>query len=457
LTRRVLIIDDEDTLRTNLSTFLTRKGYSAQGVASAAEGIKALAERQCDILITDLCLEDGDGIQVVKQIQSWGLDATVLVMTAYGTLESAIEAFRCGVHDYILKPFSFDELERKLENITKYRQLQRENTLLRAQLHAVEPPSELVFTSNAMKELMAVLVRAAQASSNVLIYGESGTGKELVARALHRFSRNKDGLFVPLNVAAIPEGLIESNLFGHEKGSFTGAAAARPGAFRTAAGGTLFLDEIGELPWPAQAKLLRAIEEKEITPVGADVPQKVNTRVVAATHRDLEGMVRQGSFRQDLLMRLNVMPLYLPPLRERKEDIPPLTRHLVAMHCHELGRPVLPIDRTAFQALLSHDWERGNVRELSNVLERAVILSDGPTIRKEHLCLEPFRERRQRPLNLREAVIDFERGHVAWVLEGVNGDREQAAELLGVSLSTMYRHLQKLKRQREGVRKGDKF
>jgi DNA-binding NtrC family response regulator len=439
---RILIIEDEDTLRGNLATYLTRRGYDANGVSTAAEGLSALGERPYDILITDLYLKDANGVEILRQLPAWSANTATLVMTAYGSMESAIEAFRCGVHDYILKPFSFTELDQKIASIVEHRKFVRETEQLRAQLHRVEVPGNIVFASPAMKDVMALVRRVAAYRSNVLITGESGTGKELIARAVHEFSRNPDGPFVPLNVAAIPEGLVESYLFGHEKGAFTGAGAARWGVFRAAAGGTLFLDEIGDLALPVQAKLLRALEEKEITPVGADVPIRVDTRIVAATHRNLEALVEQGKFRQDLLMRLSIVTIRVPPLRQRREDILPLTRHLIARHCREAGRPPLDVDSVVLHLLTSHDWRKGNVRELSNFLERAVILCDDDTIRISELPPELVEPHGPSPMSLKAALQAFERQYIARVLQTVKDDRALAAEILGISLSTLYRRLE---------------
>jgi len=439
---RILIIEDEDTLRSNLVRYLAGRGYDADSASTAAEAISILSERSYDILVTDLYLEDTHGVDIVKQLRSWSVTTTTLVMTAYGSMESAIEAFRCGVHDYIIKPFSFAELDQKIANIVRNRGLLRETEQLRAQLNLVESPDNIVFVSPAMKDVMRLVKRVAAYTSNVLISGESGSGKELIARAVHEFSYNRNGLLVPLNVAAIPEGLVESCLFGHEKGAYTGAAAAREGVFRAAGGGTLFLDEIGDLALPVQAKLLRALEEKEITPVGADVPTKVDTRIVAATHRDLEAMVEQGTFRQDLLMRLGVVNVRVPSLRERREDIVPLTRHLVAKHCRDAGRPPLDIDSTALHALTSYDWYKGNVRELSNVLERAVILCDSDAIGADELPFTLIEPRTDESMPLKAALRGFERQYISRILENVNGNRNRAAEILGISLSTLYRRLE---------------
>ncbi len=301
--------------------------------------------------------------------------------------------------------------------------------------------------------------KVASATCNVLITGESGTGKELVARTIHSLSPLCDSTFIPLNVAAIPDTLVESHLFGHQRGAFTGADKSREGAFRAAAGGTLFLDEIGDLPLHVQPKLLRALEQKEIMPVGSDTPIIVNTRVLAATHRNLEEMVNAGEFRRDLFMRLNVVIIHIPPLRERMAAIPLLARHFVTRHCRELGKPTLNIDHDAMQCLMSYNWNKGNVRELSNAIERAVILNEGDRITVkdmpaeirdggQHTSQNPGdameRSGQHTALNLKEAMSDSERKHIAAVLEIVNGNREDAACMLGISPATLYRHMDNL-------------
>ena len=279
----------------------------------------------------------------------------------------------------------------------------------------------------------------------VLICGETGVGKELVAKKIHELSDSGDELFVPLNLAAIPDTLVESHLFGHRRGAFTGADTKRDGAFRAASGGTLFLDEIGELPLHVQPKLLRALENGEITPLGSDLPEQVHTRVITATHRDLESMVKNGSFRQDLFMRLNMFTVQVPPLRERKEDILLLVEHFLRRHCNAIGKTINGVEEEAMPYLIAHEWTGGNVRELSNVIERAVILCSGDYVRIEHLPRELIGSEKNHPsLDLKTAVHQFEHGHIQAVLESVNGNRERAARALGISVATLYRHLDRL-------------
>ena len=442
----ILIVEDEEGLRKNLATFLSREGHDAACAASGAEAVELLAQRSFDIVITDIQLGDVDGLELLKRVRSEAPDTVVLMMTAYASIKSAVEAFRNGAHDYLLKPFSLQELRQKINNIAQYRKLIRENAFLRREIQHQCDDFNMVAESEAISELKRLVRKVAASRSNLLITGESGTGKELVSRAIHALSPNPDSLLVALNVAAIPDTLIESYLFGHERGAFTGADRARRGAFRKAEGGTLFLDEIGELPLQVQPKLLRALEEKEIMPVGADVPVKVDTRVIAATHRDLEQMVEEGSFRQDLLLRINVLTVHIPPLRERVEDIPPLVTHFVNRFCRELRRPRLNVDNRVMRRLMSYHWSKGNVRELSNVIERAVILSEGDSIRVEDLP-DVFQSPRasSTTTDLRKAVKQFEYQHIASVLETVEGNRELAAHALGISPATLYRHMERLR------------
>jgi DNA-binding NtrC family response regulator len=385
-----------------------------------------------------------DGMDILKRITSLSSQAGVLVMTAYGSLDSAIEAFRSGAHDYILKPFTLDEIEQRVKNIASNRNLQRQNALLRQEIQQRHNPLDLIYESQSMKDTYNLVCKIAPLKSNVLITGESGTGKELVARAIHELSGRQDGVLVPLNVSAIPDTLVESYLFGHCKGAFTGAERSRPGVFRAAEKGVLFLDEIGELPLHVQPKLLRALEEKEITPIGCDLPTKVDTRIVAATHRDLDAMAQAGSFRQDLLLRLNVVRIHIAPLRERIEDIPPLVTHLIKHHCANFGRPPLRIEPEVMDHLMACTWELGNVRELSNFLERLVIMSDRGTICEDDLPKYFRTQGGECPLHLKEAVSRAERSHIVSILRSVNGSRERAACVLGISLATLYRHLDRL-------------
>ncbi len=438
---RILVVDDETGLRRNILCYLERRGCEVHGAASIEEARKLLDQFTFHILLTDMKLNDGDGLDLVNQINDSEADTAVLIMTAYASVESVIETFRCGVCDYLIKPFPLQELGNKIENIQRFRRLMQQNTYLRQQVQSREEKTRIIAWSDIMANMMSMVEKVAPTQSNVLICGETGTGKELVAKTIHELSAYRDELFVPLNIAAIPDTLVESHLFGHRRGAFTGADNKREGAFRAASGGTLFLDEIGELPLHIQPKLLRALENGEITPLGSDIPEQVSTRVVTATHCNLEAMVKDGSFRQDLLMRLNMFTVQVPPLRERKEDIPLLIEHFLHQHCSTIGKTIRGFDEKAMPYLTAYSWIMGNVRELSNIIERAVILCNNEYIQVEDLPYELVGAEQKPPsLALKASVRKFKQTHINTVLESVNGNREQAATVLGISVATLYRH-----------------
>ena len=439
---RILVVDDESGLRRNIIRFLERRGLEVHGAASIEEARKLLDKFTFHIMLTDMKLGDCDGLDLVSHINDSEANTAVLFMTAYASVESVIETFRCGACDYLTKPFPLEELGNKIENIQRFKRLIQQNTYLRQQVQNREEKTRIIAWSDVMANMMSMIEKVAVTHSNVLVCGETGTGKELVAKRIHELSAYRNELFVPLNIAAIPETLMESHLFGHRRGAFTGADSKREGAFRVASGGTLFLDEIGELPLHIQPKLLRVLENREITPLGSDIPEQVSTRVVAATHRDLEAMVKDGSFRQDLFMRLNMFTVQVPPLRERKEDIPLLIEHFLQRHCNTIGKITCDLENKAMSHLIAHAWAKGNVRELSNVIERAVILCNDDHIRVEDLPYELVGSKQNHPsLDLKTAIRLFEHGHIHAVLESVNGNRTKAAEVMGISVATLYRHL----------------
>jgi len=440
---RILVVEDERALRENLVRYLKQRGYEVDGAPDAETARKLVTEGRPSVMLTDLRLPGEDGLGLLRFVQETHPDAGVLVMTAYASVDSAVEALRAGAHDYLLKPLILDDLSRKIENLLRFRDLARENARLRQEVQARMEPGVIVGASAPIRNVREWIERAAASMSNVLITGESGTGKELVARAIHAGSVVRDRPFLAINVSAIPAELVESHLFGHERGAFTGASARREGVLRAAAGGTVFLDEIGELPLPVQAKLLRAIEEREFFPVGSDSPVKASVRIVSATHRDLEAMVERGAFRDDLYYRLNVVRIHVPPLRERPEDVPALAAHLLRKHAAEMGRRAPMIDPEALQVLMRYEW-KGNVRELSNVLERALILCTGDRLTVENLPRDVASRAPAMPTPLKDAVSEFERRHIAWVLELAGGNRERAARLLGLSPATLYRRLDRL-------------
>ncbi len=443
MSERILIVEDEATLRTNIARYLTREGYDVHPVGDAETALALLDEFEFDVVLTDLRLPGVSGLAVLECVQTTQPEAVVLLMTAYASIGSAVEALRRGAHDYLLKPLSLAALAAKIRRVAEYHSLIRENARLRRTIRDDGDPAELIrLESVAMQALCQLVEKVAPSRSSVLIQGESGTGKELVARAIHDLSDRRDKPFVPVNVSAIPTELVESYLFGHERGAFTGADRRRDGLFRTADGGTLFLDEIGELPMPVQAKLLRAAETREILPVGSDRPLRVDTRLLSATHRDLNRMAAEGEFREDLLYRLGVFRVTVPALRDHTEDIPTMVARFIAKQSREQKKHVFGCEPEALRRLMRYPWP-GNVRELSNVIERAVVLCDGECIRLSDLPLE-LQGTDPNTTNLQEAMSAFERRHIASVLATCGGRREAAAELLGISLATLYRRLAQL-------------
>ena len=461
---RILVVEDESTLCANITRYLARAGHTVTSVETGNGALAELRQRSFDLVISDLRLPDIDGLTVLDRVRASSPETIVLIMTAYASIDSAVEALRRGAHDYVLKPLSLADLLKKVEHISDYRRLGRENARLKTLLRGDADALALLRSGGrAMNDLCDMVEKVASSSSNALIVGESGTGKELVARAIHERSPRADGPFVTLNVSAIPDTLVESYLFGHERGAFTGAERRRDGLFRAASGGTLFLDEIGELPAPVQAKLLRAVETKEILPVGADRGICVDTRIVAATHRDLGKMVEEGRFRQDLMYRLQVVQLRVPPLRDRIADVPALAAHFLASHARTQRKNVRAIAPDAMAILCSYPWP-GNVRELSNVIERAVILASDEAITPIDLPTElgvappsvSFADAPEPPpapardfasdeeCNLERAVLAFQRAHITRVLDRAHGARDTAARLLGLSPATLYRYLQRV-------------
>ena len=436
----VLVVDDEAVLRGNLVRFLRARGFRAE---AAGDGLAALARLKHDdfaVVLTDLRMPRLDGVGLLERLVAEVPETMVLVMTAYASLDTALETLRMGAQDYILKPLVLDDVARRVERLLAHKELELRVRTLRRQLQRDHDPSRIIGSSRAMAEVHQLIARAAPTGATVLIQGETGTGKELVARAIHAASKVAERDFLPVNLAALPADLVDAALFGHERGAFTGAAGKRLGVLRAVAGGTVFLDEVGELPLAVQAKLLRALENHEVTPLGQDRPVPVEFRIVAATNRDLQQAVQEGTFRQDLYYRLNVFGIRLPPLRERQEDVPELAEHFVARHARQTGKRVLGLDNAATRRLLAYPWP-GNVRELSNVLERGVLLADGPRITPRDLPAE-LDVAVEESLTLRDAVEHFKSAHIRKVLALVDGDKEAAAERLGVHLATLYRHLE---------------
>jgi two-component system response regulator PilR (NtrC family) len=442
----ILVADDEPGVRESLAEILRDAGYSVHTAADGTAALAALDQQEFSVVVTDLRMPGADGLAVLRRAHEVSPQAVVLVMTAHGSVETAVEALRAGAADYLLKPVVFEDLLTKVERAIEHRQMAWQAQILRRQIDAHYDVEGLVGTSAAMREVHALIKKVAPTQSTVLITGESGTGKEVVARAIHALSAVAGRIFLPVNCAAIPENLLESQLFGHVRGAFTGAVTSQEGLFSRAKGGTIFLDEIGDMPLGLQSKLLRAIEAKEILPVGATQPITVDVRLVAASNRELERMANEGQFREDLYYRLNVINVALPPLRERREDIPALVEYLVRRHNRDMKRAYRGADHATMKILMSQQW-KGNVRELDNVIEHAMILGDGVWIQAADLP-RALREREDAlpPVgdNLRDALQAYERMHIEGVLRRCENDKREAAQLLGLSLSSLYRKLNEL-------------
>jgi two-component system response regulator PilR (NtrC family) len=436
---RILVCDDEASLREMLQILLRREGYHVDVV----DGVHAAREQlgsadPYDLVITDLVMPDGTGMEVLDAVRARSADTQILMVTAYATTEQAVEAMRKGAYDYVQKPFKNHELLATLEKALEKRAIVAENQTLRAEISARWSEGQLIGKSPAMDRLRDLIKRVANSTTSVLITGESGTGKEMVARALHFQSPRADEPFVVLNCGAIPENLIESELFGHIKGAFTGAIAAKEGLFRAANGGTLFLDEVGELPPPLQVKLLRVLQDRKVRPVGGSAEVEVDVRVVAATNRNVESEVEAGTFREDLFYRLNVIRIEAPPLRERPEDIPVLAGYFLQKHAALQGRR-LEFSPEAMRWLAQQSYA-GNVRELENIVERGVTLAPGPTVNREDLGdTHPSKKTAsisQIPegnFDLDNYLTQVEKELLFRALDQTGGVRTKAAELLGMS------------------------
>jgi len=442
----ILVADDEGLARRSLSELLQEEGYQVHEAADGNSALQLLDEIDFDLILSDLKMPGADGVAVLKKARETHPQTMVVLMTAYASVDTVVEALRLGAQDYLLKPLLLEDVLNKVRRVLDYKQQAWEIQLLRREVNRHLGFDSLVGRSRAMKDLFALIKKVAPTNATVLITGESGVGKEVVARLLHSLSLQKDHVFLPINASAIPETLLESQLFGYVKGAFTGAAGNQEGLFQRARGGTIFLDEMGEMPLTLQPKLLRAIEAKEVIPVGATAPVKTDVRLVVATNRDLAKEVEAGRFREDLYYRLNVIEFHIPPLRERRDDIPLLVEYLVRRHNHELKKSYKGVDNATMKLLMALPW-KGNVRELDNVLERAMILGNGEWITAADLPprIEPGQVLvASSSDNLKGALQAYERSHIERVLKRVDGDKKEAAEALGISLSSLYRKLEGL-------------
>jgi DNA-binding NtrC family response regulator len=434
---RFLVVEDNDTLRRGIARALADGFGPVDEAASGDEAIARLRDASIapyDVIVTDLRLPGAGGLEVLEAARIRDERSAVILMTAYGTIESAVEAMRRGAFDFVQKPFDLEQLELRVAKALDHGRLVREVSHLRAERALRFAPENVVGESAALRAAVELASRVAASSSTVLVTGETGTGKEVIAGLIHGLSPRAEGPFVKMNCAALPETLLESELFGHEKGAFTGADRTRIGRFEQAHGGTLFLDEIGDMAPATQAKLLRVLQDKEFTRLGSVRPTRVDVRIVAATHRELEREIRAGRFREDLFFRLNVIRLALPPLRERPEDVEALASHFAAQFARELGRPERSLAPGAIARLRAHRWP-GNVRELRNVIERAVLLADGARIEAADVEVadapEPISENDAKPRGL--SMRDAERALVLAALQRTGFVQKDAAELLGVS------------------------
>jgi DNA-binding NtrC family response regulator len=447
---RVLVVDDDEIIRKLMRDLLEVNHYDVEDAFDVAAAGQLLRDREYEVVLTDLMLPDGSGLDVLHTARSRPYQPEVLLITAYGTIDSAVEAVRGGAFDYLTKPLSTQKLLLSVERAIERRALKREVNELRSEVEGRYAPRNIVASSPGMRKVMEMVNIVRASDSSVLIQGESGTGKELVARSIHYRGPRASRPFIALNCAALPEALLESELFGHARGAFTGANAEKKGLFEEADGGTLLLDEIGDMPAALQAKLLRVLQEGEVRRVGSASVRKVDVRIIASTNKDIPSLIRQATFREDLFYRLAVIPIAIPPLRERREDIEPLCRHFITVHSAKLGRDVPSLDPRAMESMMEYSWP-GNVRELENVIARAVTLSSAA-----HITLDEF----SRIFSLGRARVEgadssransrsvperesSERDAILKALQEGNGNQTRAARILGVGRNTLWRKMKK--------------
>jgi len=444
MTKSVLIVEDEEVLRESLAELMAGEGYEVLQAADGKAAYAIVLERPVDVVVTDVRMAGMDGLTLLGHLRKVAPQTPVIVATAFGTVETAVSAMRSGAYDYLLKPVQFEDMLLKVQRALEYGDMARTQRVMTEQLAEQSTFHNLVGNSQSVTKLFEMAKRLSDVKSNVVIVGESGTGKELFARAIHYNGVTRGQPFVPVNCGALTDTLIESELFGYRRGAFTGANRDKIGYFEAANGGTLFLDEISTLPIGVQSSLLRVIEEKVIVPVGDTHPRPIDVRIIAASNQDLEKMVEQHQFREDLLFRLNVVKLQLPPLRQRKEDIPLLVHHFLIKYTREMNKKMIGITNGAMRAMLSHHW-RGNIRELENVIERAVIFADDRDIGVEDLPFSVEGISDDVGEDLKTAMEHFERQHILYSLGRHNYDKAETARSLGIGVSSLYRKLDELK------------
>ncbi|KAA3656991.1 MAG: sigma-54-dependent Fis family transcriptional regulator [Calditrichaeota bacterium] len=443
----ILIVDDEQSIRVSLERVIRKEGYATFVAANAHEAEEILGRENISLVLTDMRMPGMSGNELLKVIKKNWPEIEVVVLTGHGTIEKAVEAMKNGAYDFVSKPFKRVEILHTIEKALERHALNEENRILKEQLaFSQTEQNKFIGKSKAVKSVLNMISRVAPLPSTVLITGESGTGKEIVARMLHAQSQRVHKRFVAVNCGAIAENLIESELFGHVKGSYTGATKDKEGLFKSASGGTLFLDEISTLPLNLQVKLLRAIQEQEIMPVGAGRTIPINVRIIAASNKNLEDEIANGAFREDLYYRLNVVGIYIPPLRDRRDDIPLLIDYFLQRFNRDMNKNISGVSMDAMPYFLGNEW-KGNVRELENTIERAVILCDGDHITLDHLP-QVYSTDDSMPVvtnqGLKEAVAEFEKMQITKVLEMVDSDKKTAAKMLGLSLSSLYRKMSEL-------------
>jgi len=443
----VLVVDDEVEMGSLLKDILERDGHEVDVVTGGRAAIEKISEKVYPVIIADIKMPEVDGMQVLSHAREKSPESAVIMITAFGSIDLAVETMRKGAYDFFSKPFTNnDEIRNRVRNAAELYRLKRENVQLRREVRRQYRYGNIIGKSAAMRRVYDLISRVSPTSSNVLVLGESGTGKELVAKAVHYNGPRKDKPFIPINCAAIPDGLLESELFGHVRGAFTGAVATHRGMFLEARDGTVFLDEIAEMGQALQAKILRVIEDKEVRPVGGSEPLTIDVRIIAATQKNLREEISKGNFREDLYYRLNVIPIHLPPLRERKEDIPLLAEHFLRKYSEQTGSPPKRLSREAMAKLMTYDWP-GNVRELENLIERSLVLSRSDEVSPDELAFEPSPDS---PALVEKAVKEdmtleeLEDMYIREVLKKTGGKKELAAKILGINRRTLYRKQNKL-------------
>ncbi len=448
MSKSILIVEDEETLRESVKRIFTKEGFSVDAAESAEQGLSLLETNAYDVIISDIILPGMDGIEMLTRVREQTPDQIFIVITAYASLDTSVKALRAGAYDYIMKPIIHEEIKQIVRNALRQKNLHAENVLLKREIAREYDFSSIIGESQALKTILNEVRKITNTKSNVLLLGETGTGKELFARVIHQNSSRREMPFVPINCSAIPENLLETELFGHVRGAFTGAVASKKGILEEAEGGTVFLDEIGDMSLALQAKLLRVIEDQVIRPVGSTKGSKVDIRFITATNRDLKTAVKQGTFREDLYYRINVITLQIPPLRERKEDIRSLTRYYLQKYSQEMGRQAAEVSPEAMDVMLNYEWA-GNVRELQNVIERAILVSDSSVIGREHLPVG-MKTEDSFPCMVFEKKLSIEDYTKAFIKKYQDEfNEQQIADMLGITRKSLWEKRKKWGMQKE--------